>query len=251
MAPITPIVVDTPRPGICRITLDQPARRHPVTPELRVRILEALEAAKADAGVRAVVLTGSGGHFCGGGDLERIGATPHSEFPGYMEALSRFITALLDFPKPLIAAVEGAAAGGGAGFALACDFIVMGRNAYFAFPFFRIGLVPDAGILFTLPRRIGGTAARRILLTAAKVEAGEAERIGLADYVVNDGKAGDEAIALAERLGAQPPLAFALTKQILNRPPALSEVLRGEREAQLRCLESDAFARGAAAFLKK
>jgi 2-(1,2-epoxy-1,2-dihydrophenyl)acetyl-CoA isomerase len=244
------IRIETPRTGITRIVMDRPERRHAVTPELRAQILDAVMTAEADAAVRAIVLTGSGGHFSGGGDLARISKLSAAEFPAYMDTLHRFVTALSNCAKPLIAAIEGVAAGGGVGFALAADLIVMGRGAYFAFPFFRIGLVPDAGILYHLPRRVGPAAARRMLLAAQKVEAAEAERTGLADLVVADAEVQEQALDHAERLGAQPAQAFRLTKRILaNEGLALADVLREEAAAQTICFQSPEFAAGVEAFL--
>jgi 2-(1,2-epoxy-1,2-dihydrophenyl)acetyl-CoA isomerase len=246
------IRVETPRAGVRRIVMDRPERRHAVTPELRQQILEAAMAAEADASVRAIVLTGSGGHFSGGGDLVRISKLTPAEFPGYMDTLHRFVTALSSCSKPLVAAIEGVAAGGGVGFALAADLIVMGRGAYVAFPFFRIGLVPDAGILYHLPRRVGAATARRMLLTAQKVEAAEAERTGLADLVVPDEQVQEQALDHAERLGTQPAQAFRLTKRILaGEGLSLADVLREEAVAQTICFQSPEFAAGVAAFLGK
>lgn len=246
------IRIETPRPGIRRIVMDRPERRHAVTPELRAEILEAVMAAEADDAIRAIVLTGSGGHFSGGGDLARISKLTDAEFPRYMDTLHRFVTALSNCAKPFIAAMEGVAAGGGVGFALASDLIVMGKSAYFAFPFFRIGLVPDAGILYHLPRRVGAAQARRMLLAAQKVEAAEAERTGLADIVVADDRVQDEALDHAERLGAQPAQAFRLTKRILsNEGLSLNDVLREEAAAQIICVQSPEFKAGVEAFLGK
>jgi 2-(1,2-epoxy-1,2-dihydrophenyl)acetyl-CoA isomerase len=232
--------------------MDRPARRHAVTPELRAEILDAVMAAEADAGIRAIILTGSGGHFSGGGDLERISKVPVDEFPQYMDALHRFVTALSNCAKPFVAAIEGVAAGGGVGYALAADCIVMGQGAYFVFPFFKIGLVADAGILYHLPRRVGVAHARRMLLWAYKVEAPEAERTGLADIVVPDDKVQEAALDQAERLGQQPAQAFCLTKRILaNEGASLADVLREEAAAQIICFQSPEFKAGVAAFLGK
>lgn len=246
------IRIETPSVGITRIVMDRPQRRHAVTPELRQQILEAVMAAEADTAVRAIVLTGSGGHFSGGGDLSRISKLTRAEFPRYMDTLHRFVAALANCSKPLVAAVEGVAAGGGAGFALAADLIVMGRGAYFAFPFFKIGLIPDAGILYHLPRRVGVAVARRMLLAAQKVESAEAERIGLADIVVADDKVQGDALEHAARLGAQPAHAFRLTKRILaSEGLSLADVLREEAAAQTICFQSEEFAAGVEAFLGK
>jgi 2-(1,2-epoxy-1,2-dihydrophenyl)acetyl-CoA isomerase len=164
------IRIETPRAGIRRIVMNRPERRHVVTPELRSEILDAVTAAEADSSIRAIVLTGSGGNFSGGGDLTRISKVPLSEFSQHMDAMHRFITAISNCSKPIIAAIEGVAAGSGVGNALAMDLIVLSKSGYFVFPFFKIGLVPDAGILYHLPRRVGTAVARRMLLAPRKNE---------------------------------------------------------------------------------
>jgi 2-(1,2-epoxy-1,2-dihydrophenyl)acetyl-CoA isomerase len=246
------ILIERPRPDILRIVMNRPERRHAVTPELRAQILDALRAGEADETVRAIILTGSSGHFSGGGDIERISALAAADIPAYMEDLHRFIVALGNCSKPLVAAVQGVAAGGGAGFALAADFIVMGRSATFVFPFFRIGLVPDAGILHSLPRRVGVAVARHILFVSQRVDGTEAERIGLADLVTDDERVQVEAVEFASKLARHPPQAFALTKAMLNaEAQSLSDILRAEAQAQQLCLQSPEFKAGVAAFLRK
>jgi 2-(1,2-epoxy-1,2-dihydrophenyl)acetyl-CoA isomerase len=246
------IRVETPRPGIRRIVMDRPERRHAVTPELRLQILDAVMAAEADSTIRAIVLTGSGGHFSGGGDLELISKVSVAEFPQYMDALHRFVTAISNCAKPLVAAIEGVAAGGGVGYALSADLIVIGKSAYFVFPFFKIGLVPDAGILYHLPRRVGVAQARRMLLAAQKIDAPEAERTGLADFVVPDDRVQETALDHAERLGSQPAQAFRLTKRILaSEGVSLNDALREEAAAQIICFQSPEFKAGVESFLGK
>ena len=244
--------IETPRPGIRRIVMDRPERRHVVTPELRLEILQAIMEAEADSSIRAIVLTGSGGNFSGGGDLTRISKLTMEEFPRHMDAMHRFVTAISNCGKPLIAAIEGVAAGAGVGYALAVDMIVIGRSSYFVFPFFKIGLIPDAGILYHLPRRVGPAVARRMLLRAKVVEAEEAERTGLADVLVADDRVQDEALDQAERLASQPAQAFRLTKRILAGDGlSLADVLREEMIAQTICIQSTEFKVGVEAFLGK
>ena len=246
------VLVERPRPEILRIVMNRPERRHAVTPELRAEILQALQAGEADPSVRAIILTGSGGHFSGGGDIQRISGLTLDDIPQYMEGLHSFVTALGNCSKPLVAAVQGVAAGGGAGFALACDFIVMGRDATFVFPFFRIGLIPDAGILYNLPRRVGLAEARNILFVSQRVEGAQAGAIGLADFVVEDDRVQEEALELASQLARNPAQAFAFTKAILNDDAqSLTDILRAEARTQQVCLQSAEFQAGVAAFRNK
>lgn len=208
--------------------------------------------AEADLSIRAIILTGSGRNFSGGGDLSRISNVPPAEFPQHMDAMHRFITAIANCSKPTIAAIEGVAAGSGVGNALAMDMIVLGNSGYFVFPFFKIGLVPDAGILYHLPRRVGTAVARRMLLAPRKIDATEAERTGLADIVVSDDRVQEEALEQAERLAAQPQQAFRLTKRVLaNDGLSLADALREEAAAQIICFQSPEFKAGVEAFFGK
>lgn len=242
--------IETPRKGIRRLVMDQPERRHVITAETRVEILKAIRDAEADPSIRAIVFTGSGGNFSGGGDLKRISQMTMLDIPRHMDALQHFITSLANCSKPLIAAIEGVAAGAGVGNALAMDMIVIGKSAYFVFPFFKIGLVPDAGILYHLPRRVGAAHARRILLGALTVRSEEAERTGLADIVVDDDRVQEEALDQAERLAAQPEHAFRFTKRILaTENLTLADVMREEAVAQMVCMQSPEFRAGVDAFL--
>jgi 2-(1,2-epoxy-1,2-dihydrophenyl)acetyl-CoA isomerase len=128
----------------------------------------------------------------------------------------------------------------------------MGRSATFVFPFFRIGIIPDAGILHHLPRRVGLSMARQILFISQRVDGGEAERIGLADFVTDDDRVQDEAVELAAKLARHPSQAFTLTKSILNsESQSLSDILTAEAQAQQLCLQSPEFRAGVAAFLDK
>src|SRR5690606_27786959 len=169
-----------------------------------------------------------------------------------MQSGHPFVRLLYESEKPVVAAVEGPAVGAGAGLALLCDAIVMGEGATIGFPFFRIGLVPDWGILHTLPRRVGAGRARQLLLHARVVKGREAYDWGLADFLVPDGEVLAEAERQARSLAAQPRQAFALVKRQLNRQPAaLEDTLEWEALAQPLSFKTADHQEGRAAFLEK
>jgi len=249
---MTLIRIDDPAPGIRRFTLDRPERRNAMSLELRAELLEAVEAALADEQIRAMVVTGAGGHFSAGGDITSMGG--HDELSGRarLRRSHRLLRLLVEAEKPLVAAIEGYAMGAGAGLALCADTIVAGQGAIIGFPFFRIGLVPDFGIFYTLPRRVGLGPARQILLYARSLPAPEARAVGLVDEVVADAEVQETALVRAQELAAQPLHAFRLAKAVLNRfPQDLESALEAETMAQTLCMMSADHQEGAKAFLEK
>jgi 2-(1,2-epoxy-1,2-dihydrophenyl)acetyl-CoA isomerase len=149
---------------------------------------------------------------------------------------------IVEAPKPVVAALEGSAAGGGAGLALACDHIVMGESAGLVIPFLKIGLVPDYGIAYTTSRRAGPAVCRRLLLRPSRVAAAEAEIMGLADEVRPDGQVQEAAVAAALSLARQPRTAFAWSKRLLSAAmPPIEQVFALEKQAQAACFDSAEF----------
>jgi len=243
---------ERPAPGILRLVMNQPERRNPLTRELREALARALEAALADEAVRALVLTGAGGAFSAGGDLASMGELTQGEARARLKAGHRIVRMLALAEKPVVAAIEGPAFGGGAALALLADLVVMGEGARIGFPFFKVGLVPDYGLLHTVPRRVGAGHARRLFLTAATVAAPEALAIGLVDEVVADDAVQAAGLAAAERLAAMPAPAFAMTKQLLaHAPQSLDAALEGEVLAQTLAFATEEHAEGRRAFFEK
>jgi len=245
------ILVDRPAERVARIALNRPERRNALNNELRLAFVAAVETALADDGVRCLIMTGAGGHFCGGGDLTSMPQTTR-DMRARLKAGHRAVRLLLGSEKPVVAAVEGHAAGAGASIALLADLIVMGRSAQISIPFFKVGLVPDWGMLHTLPRRIGAARARQAILLARSYGSEEALEIGLADRVVDDDEVPAAALEQAQMLAALPPHAFDILKQQLAAAPApLDTVLEMEALAQSICITGAEFAEGAAAFKAK
>ena len=240
------------------LTLNRPAALNSFTTEMHAQLLPALEAAAADATVRAVVITGAGRGFCAGQDLNDAGmAGAHGAAPDVGAVIERHYRPLAlrvrTMPVPVIAAVNGVAAGAGANFALGCDFVLAGRSASFIQAFSKIGLVPDCGGTWLLPRLVGRARALGLAMTGDKLPAEEAERIGLIWRCVDDAALMDSAMALAQRLCAMPSRALAETRRALDAaaPIAFGDALTLEADTQRELGRGHDFAEGVAAFLAK
>jgi enoyl-CoA hydratase/carnithine racemase len=250
MAETAPLILSERLEGeIAILTLDNPPRRNALSMEMRLRMIEALRRLETDANVRALILTGAGGHFCAGGDIVDQGASTLPDGRERFRVTHEMVRLLAAGSKPVIAAVEGWAAGAGLSLALLCDTVVAAETAKFSAPFGRIGLVGDLGLLHTLPARIGQGRARQMLLYGEPVDAAEALRIGLVDWVVSAGSALQTALDYARTLAASAPLPIALTRQFLSRE--LAAALDWEREVQAALMMTDDHAEGRAAFLEK
>ncbi|MFE6285762.1 enoyl-CoA hydratase/isomerase family protein [Streptomyces sp. NPDC057877] len=206
---------------VSRITLNRPESLNAITPDQRERLIHLLSDASADPGVRAVVLTGTGRGFCAGADL-RAGTRPAGERVAGDVARTlrlgaqRLVSAVLDCEKPVIAAVNGTAAGLGAHLALACDLVLAAESARFIEVFVRRGLVPDGGGAFLLPRLIGPHRAKELMFFGDALTAADAARLGLVNRVVPDAELPSAADEWATRLATAPTRTLALTKQLVN-----------------------------------
>ncbi|MFG3000081.1 enoyl-CoA hydratase/isomerase family protein [Streptomyces sp. NPDC048340] len=210
--------------GVSWITLNRPEAMNAVTWDQRERIIALLGEASADPAVRAVVVTATGKGFCAGADLRadlRGGPAAGERVAGDVARMirlgaQRLITAVLDCEKPVVAAVNGTAAGIGAHLALACDLVVAAEPARFIEVFVRRGLVPDGGGAYLLPRLVGPQKAKELMFFGDAVPAAEAERLGLVNKVVPAEELEAVARAWAERLAQGPTRAIAMTKQLVN-----------------------------------
>jgi 2-(1,2-epoxy-1,2-dihydrophenyl)acetyl-CoA isomerase len=240
--------------GVATLVLNRPERLNAFADDMREQLIAALDAAAARGGIGALVLTGAGRAFSAGGDVHHMAAL--RQRGAGAEALRPLIDAgraaiekLVALPFPTIAAVNGPAAGAGLNLALACDLRIASERASFAESFVRIGLHPDWGGTFFLPRRVGLARALELAWTGDSIDAAEALRIGLVNQVVPH----EAARALARRLAAAPRLATRLIKRSLHaaleRP--LAACLDAETEAQAACWASADVAEGLAAFTEK
>jgi len=238
--------------GIARIAVDRPDKRNAIDPAARRALIEAFQAALADDAVGAIVIGSTDGNFCAGGDIDSMTGLDVASARTRMKENHRLVRLVAEAEKPVIAAVEGFAVGAGAGLALLADTIVLAEGGAIGFPFFRVGLTPDYGILYTLARRTGPARARQILLYARMLKGRDAYEAGLADELVADGDAETRAFALAAELAQQPPHAFALTKRHLAmQPQTLEAALEMEAMAQSLAFVGPELAEGRAAFAEK
>ena len=238
------------------LTLSDPATRNTLSPQVYAAGIEALNIAEADDSVRAVVLRGDGEHFCAGGDLHRIVAQRQAGPDAQAESVARFhlfIDSLRAFPKPVIAAVEGYAAGGGMSLALACDLIVAAADAKFVMSYGKVGLTPDGGGSWHLARGLPRALALELLWLADRVTPQRLHELGLVNRVTDRGQALAEALALATRLAAMAPNALAGAKELVGRAPLapLAEHLEAERALFVASLFHDNGGEGLKAFFEK
>jgi 2-(1,2-epoxy-1,2-dihydrophenyl)acetyl-CoA isomerase len=249
-------VVATTEAGVATLTLNRPDRLNAFTRAMHAELREALGRIEADPAIRAVVLTGAGRGFCAGQDLSDLsfepgaatdlGALIHDNF----NPLIRRLQAL---PKPVIAKVRGAAAGAGANLALACDLVVAGRGASFLQAFVNIGLVPDSGGTWLLPRAVGSARAMGLAMLGEKLPAETAERWGLIWACVDDDALDAHVDALAARLARMPTRALGAIKHAIRHAATadLDAQLDLERDLQSQLGASHDYAEGVAAFLAR
>jgi enoyl-CoA hydratase/carnithine racemase len=231
------------------LTLDYPSRRNAIAMPLRTAMLEALERAIDDRGLRAVVLTGAGGNFCSGGDISGMDVPDALSGRERMRRSHALVRLMVGGALPIVAAVEGWCVGGGLSLACACDTIVAAEDARLGAGFGKIGLMPDLGLPWTLPHRIGQARARQMFLYHGQVTAAEAERMGLVDALVPKGHALQAALEKARFLAAQAPAPMALTKQLLAE--GLDRALEDERTFQSMLFLTEDSKEGRGAFLAK
>jgi 2-(1,2-epoxy-1,2-dihydrophenyl)acetyl-CoA isomerase len=242
--------------GVATLTLNRPDRLNSFTTEMHEEVATALGTVESDPAIRALLLTGAGRGFCAGQDLNLREASAGGEFDAgaaidrYYNPLVRRLRALR---KPVIAAVNGPAAGAGANLAFACDIVLAARSASFLQAFCRIGLVPDTGGTWFLPRLAGSARAMGMMLLGEPLPAVTAAEWGLIWKVVDDDKLMGEARALATKLAQGPTIGLGLIKEALNRSLAstLDAQLDSERDLQRIAAKSADFREGVAAFLEK
>lgn len=234
------------------VTMDRPARRNALSPPFREQLVAALEAALADSDCRVIVLTGTGGHFCAGGDIGSFAGMTAVSGRARMQRAHRLVRALAGGEKPVIAAIEGHAAGAGLCLAAACDIVVASREAKFSCSFNRVGLLPDAGGLWSIPQRIGLGRAKLLMMSGRVIDAQEAERQGLVEQLCEPGQAVAQAVDLAREVARHAPLTHGLIKATLARGPMpLEALLAAEADGQGLLYGSRDFVEGCEAFMQK
>jgi enoyl-CoA hydratase/carnithine racemase len=249
---LQPCIQSSTADGVLELVIHNPARRNAIPPELRQELLEKIQGGIDDPDCRVMLLSGYGDHFSAGGDLGSMSALTAIQARRRLAQTHRLVRLLAACPKPIIAAVEGHAAGAGVSLAASCDLVVAARDATFTCGFSRIGLMPDMGAAWALPARMGIGHAKRLMLTGMPVNGEQALQLGLADYLVDAGAALSEARSIAKTICANAPLATAMTKAVLNRAPlSLEDTLQAEMDGQAILFTTADFSEGRAAFSER
>ena len=244
------------RDGVARITLNRPDKLNSFTAAMHGELRQAIERTRTD-GARALILSGAGRAFCTGQDLAERVMPPGAPPPDLGHSIETYykplVLALRNLPLPVIAAVNGAAAGAGANLAFACDIVIAARSAIFIQAFCKLGLAPDCGGSYFLPRLAGTARAMGLALTGDRLTAEQAESWGLIWKCVDDDKLLHEAEALAARFAQGPPLAYAAIKRTLYASPdnTLEQQLDLERDTQRELGRGEDYREGVTAFMEK
>jgi 2-(1,2-epoxy-1,2-dihydrophenyl)acetyl-CoA isomerase len=241
--------------GVATITLNRPDRLNALVDEMLGELKQALQNAERDRSIRAILITGAGKGFCAGQDLNRLPAeiTDNHIYEHVLNHYRPVIKLLHTIEKPILAAINGVAAGAGASLALACDLRVMSKTAYLLQAFSNIGLIPDAGSTWFLVRQVGYSRAFELAVEGDRIPAERCLELGLVNRVVEPEALLSAARAWAEKLAQRPTLAVGLTKRAMNRAMTSSLLEAVEYEAHLQQLaaESEDFAEGSQAFREK
>ena len=239
------------------LTMNRPQARNALDIEMREAFMAMLPRIRDDETIRALVLTGAGGHFCAGGDIKAMGAAQDKRdvFEGRsrMLRMHRWFDELVDLEKPVIAAVDGVAYGAGLSLALAADFVLASPRATFCSVFARIGYVPDLGAMYLLPRAVGLARAKAMAFSARVVDAKEAEDMGLVYQLVENEPVLDAALSLAARFENAPAGALGIIKSVMNHAFESDRrtVYMQEAMAQSLCRESEFHQEATSRFLNK
>ncbi len=238
--------------GIGVVTMDFPERRNALSKGLLADLRRHMAELANNPDCRVIVLTGAEGHFCAGGDVKKMLETNHINGPQKLKDMHEVVHAIFETKKPVIAAVEGAASGGGMAFAAACDVVIAAEGSHFSAAFTKIGIMPEFATFITLPMRMGMGRAKLFLLTGERLSGEKAVEQGLADILVPTGTALAKAVELAQIFSEMPGLALGMTKSVMNRfPMTLDQALKFELEAQVKLLVSDDHYEARLAFIEK
>lgn len=246
------IAVDRPAANVMRLLVARPDKLNAIDHDVREEMYHALVAALADKSVRALVLGGVEGNLSAGGDLPSMIGLSEDQARARLAHIHRLCKYLSEAPIPVVTAAQGWAAGASVGLAMLGDYIVVGAGTRFVVPFFKLGLVPDWGMLRTLPARVGLGKARQIIFESRTLGGTEAVDIGLADILADDDAVMERAVSVAADLARLPGGAMAKVKaRLLSPASSLAEDLRCEEADQVALLQSAEFAEGHAAFMAK
>ena len=255
-----PVVLVSVADGVGRLTLNRPQQRNAMSAELLTQLFENLQQMEADPRVRCIVLDGAGGNFVAGGDVkawDALKAMSSAErgdnFRARMAPSRPAIEFIGALTKPLIIALRGYSAGAGIGFVLAADFVIADDTAKFIFANIRMGLIPDLGITYYLPRMVGERRAKRLCLLGEQLDATQAQALGIIDEITAPEALEDAVGKLTAKLAAAPAKALAETKRLLrhSRTNTLSQQLAEENEGLAVCAQEDDFKEALTAFTER
>ncbi len=252
-----PVVLESREGAVLTLTMNRADKLNSLNVDLTTALLDAFRRAATDADLRAIILTGAGRAFCAGGDLALIADARRRNAGQELESLlrggSQLALAICDTPIPVLAAVNGPAAGAGMNVALACDVRIASESASFGQNFAKVGLFPDFGGTYFLPRLAGLARAAEMFYTGDMISAAEAARIGVVNHVVPHDRLADEARTLAGKLAAAPPIAARAVKKVLfgSERAALERALELEVQQQVKCFLSEDCTEGLRAFFEK
>lgn len=246
-------VVVTREGGVAVVRLNEPRTMNAMSAGIKAGLDANLPALLEDDAVRCILITGTGDAFCAGGDIRNMGRAKPSDTRDRMRRSYRWSGRLLKSEKPVVMAVNGAAAGAGVSLTMMGDIAIASRTAYFTTGFVKIGVVPDLGLLSTLPRAIGMARAKDMILTSRKVPADEALQMGLVSRVVEPDQLMETAMATATQLASGPTVTYGVLKRMLNQAytSSFDEFLEAEAFAQGVAMSTDDFVEGITAFREK
>lgn len=242
---------------IAKVTLNRPKSLNSFNVEMHEQMRAALKTIRNDHSVRVLLLTGNGRGFCAGQDLSDRNVNPGDEAPDLGLSIEKYYNPLLqtlrNLPMPVICAVNGVAAGAGANIALACDITLAARSANFVQAFCKIGLIPDSGGTWTLPRTVGMARAKGLAMLGDKLSAEKAEQWGMIWQCVDDDALEEESMKLARHFATQPTKGLAMIKRALHASPdnSFEEQVLVERDLQRLAGRTDDYREGVAAFMEK
>ncbi len=243
--------------GVATLTLNRPKALNSFTTQMHAEIRAVMHTVRDDANIRCLVITGAGRGFCAGQDLGDRAVSTHSGAPDLGESVKKnynpLIRSIMNLPKPVICAVNGVAAGAGSSLALACDIVLAARSASFIQVFCKIGLVPDSGGTWNLPRAVGLARAKGLAMLGDRLSADTAEEWGLIWKCIDDDKLHEEAQKMARHLATQPTRALGRIKKLLNESAShtLVEQTDLEQQAMQELGQSEDYREGVTAFMEK
>jgi 2-(1,2-epoxy-1,2-dihydrophenyl)acetyl-CoA isomerase len=241
--------------GVATLTLNRPGRRNAVNPQMRAELIDALERVRNSADTKALVITGAGGAFCAGGDLSELSSAElrPEDCRRRISSSHPLVESLLGLDLPVVAAVDGVAYGAGFSLLLMADFVIASPRARFCMSFLKVGLIPDLGALYTLPRVVGSQRAKELMLSAREIGPEEARRLGIVLEIHPEDRLVVRAKALAKAFVNASPLAVSLTKRALaaSLAPDLDAMLEREADGQAIAFGSDYFRAASARFAAK